>query len=366
MPVISFALTILGLLLALCLFKRLRFLSKQDQTSVPFPTVSVVIPARNEERSLDTLLKSLAQQRIPIHEIICVDDASEDRTSEVAKNYGVKLIRIDTKPAGWLGKSYACHIGAEAASGELLCFVDADVEFDADAFEALLTLQKRHELVSVQPKHMTKRNYEQLSLLFNLVAAASLGSTFPFGSKYPGLFGPVILLPKTVYEAVGGHEAIKGARVDDVRLGVNLKKAGVRSFSCLGGDLIRFRMYPEGLKSLQEGWTKNIATGAAKSSFAFILIVVLWISALIRIPLELGYGLAAANWFAVTAYVILYIVAALELCWAAGKVGQFKRRTAVLYPLPLLFFLGIFLLSLYKKLAARPIYWKGRDISTVD
>ena len=105
----------------------------------PTPTVSIIIPARNEEHNLPTLLRSLAAQSVKPHEIIVVDDGSTDRTAEVARQLGATVIASQPLPDGWRGKTWACHQGAQAATGELLLFVDADTWFEPDGLARVLS-----------------------------------------------------------------------------------------------------------------------------------------------------------------------------------------------------------------------------------
>ena len=103
-----------------------------------FASVSVIIPARNEEHNLPTLLRSLASQPAKPREIIVVDDGSTDRTAEIARQLGATVIASQPLPDGWRGKTWACHQGAQAATGELLLFLDADTWFEPDGLARIL------------------------------------------------------------------------------------------------------------------------------------------------------------------------------------------------------------------------------------
>ena len=367
MTIINGVLLVLGVLSGWLLFMRLRFLKQnQPANATPFQ-ISVVIPARNEADTLPGLLSDLAAQDYPLHEIICVDDASDDATAQTATRYGAQVLRLEEKPAGWLGKSYACHRGAQRASGTTLLFLDADVRLAPDGVRTLINnLHHSGGVLSVQPKHITEKWYEQLSLFFNLIAAAALGADIPFAKRTAGVFGPVILLPKAVYVETGGYEAVKGSILDDISLGRNLEEHGVQPCTCLGGNTIRFRMYPQGLASLREGWTKNFATGAAKSTASFFVFIALWVAALCRVPMQLVASLVRANAAAALLYGAVYGLLVVLLYTAARKVGRFKPLAICLYPVCLVYFVWIFLCSLYKKIFNKPVRWKGRDITLED
>jgi cellulose synthase/poly-beta-1,6-N-acetylglucosamine synthase-like glycosyltransferase len=89
-----------------------------------YPSVSVIIPARNEEKSLPILLASLREQVYTPEEIIVVVGPSEDKTVEVAERSNVKVIRLEPTPEGWVGKPWACYQGALAAKGDILVFLE--------------------------------------------------------------------------------------------------------------------------------------------------------------------------------------------------------------------------------------------------
>jgi len=91
------------------------------------PTISIIIPARDEEKNLQLLLKDLQAQSVKPLEIICVNDDSSDGTAQVAESFSATLINLHNKPDGWTGKTWACQNGADMAAGSLLLFLDADV-----------------------------------------------------------------------------------------------------------------------------------------------------------------------------------------------------------------------------------------------
>jgi 4,4'-diaponeurosporenoate glycosyltransferase len=94
--------------------------------SISYPSISVIIPSRNEENTLPNLLRSLEGQLSSEDEVIVVDDHSEDRTKAVAEKSGVKVLESLPTPEGWIGKTWACSQGVRMASGEILVFLDAD------------------------------------------------------------------------------------------------------------------------------------------------------------------------------------------------------------------------------------------------
>jgi 4,4'-diaponeurosporenoate glycosyltransferase len=175
--IIELAVVVIGFMAAAVLFYRIPKLPEAEAPAQSTPAVSIVIPARNEEKNLDLLLRDLTLQTLRPLEIICVDDASEDRTAEVARAYGVRVLSVKDKPEDWTGKTWACQQGAEAAGGNLLLFLDADVRLGRRGLEKLMSARRKSGgTISVQPYHRTEKNYEQLSLVFNLVQIAANGT----------------------------------------------------------------------------------------------------------------------------------------------------------------------------------------------
>lgn len=174
--------------------------------------ISVIIPVRNEEENLALLLEDIKYQSMPLFEVICVDDNSEDATAEVAESFNVTLISVHDKPDDWTGKAWACQVGANKANGKLLLFLDADVRLHPDAIGILVgNHQKFNCALSVQPYHKAKKAYEQLSLFFNLILIAANGVGLFFSIKNIGLFGPVILIGPLLFLQYSGYRSFNKA-----------------------------------------------------------------------------------------------------------------------------------------------------------
>lgn len=364
---IEFLLVLAGLALSPFLFRRFPTPGEQDRSTrtnadAGEPDLSVVIPARNEEASLPLLLSDLAQQTVRPREILVIDDESLDGTARVAREGGATVLSLAGKPEGWVGKSWACQRGADAAAGEWLLFLDADVRLGPDAVERLAAeCDEDGETLSVQPWHAMERPHEQLSLFFNLVQAAANGLCLPKG-RPSGLAGPVILIRRLEYGSVGGHEAIRGSIVDDMALGERLRRAG-RPFRVLLGDRgLSYRMYRDGLRTLLQGFVKNQSAGAARIPWDLLLATFLWITSCTSVPYQWIRALAGLDLAWLVVYSVLYPAWVLELRRIARRFGTFGWPTLAAYPLALLAFHGVFVVSLAKRVLRRPVTWKGRRI----
>lgn len=359
---------LLGLVASWLLFYRFPGLEQGDLQEVSNQRLrlSIIIPARNEEKNLALLLADLQNQTYQIHEIICIDDGSTDHTASIVRDYRATLITATPKPDGWLGKAWACQQGGEAASGELLLFLDADVRLSPTGLGKLLkAYQKNGIVVSVMPYHRLEKSWEALSLFFNCLQMGANGLGLPPGFKASGgvgLYGPVILIDRGDYQAVGGHAAIKASIVDDVALGEKLRDKAIPFALFLGDQDVAYRMYGGGLRDLIDGWTKNQAAGVAKTPLFLIGLVFFWITAGASAPLYLVLSLVWQQWHWSVIMAVCYGIWVLELNRIARRIGSFPAISILFYPLSLLFYLVIFLRSLVKKIFGRPVIWKDRKI----
>jgi 4,4'-diaponeurosporenoate glycosyltransferase len=334
--------------------------------------VHVVVPARDEAHQIGRLLDELCDPDDPTslpERIVVVDDHSTDGTAEVAAAHdGVQVVQSPSLPEGWTGKSWACATGVQhvvaqgAGPDDVLVFLDADVRIGRAALAAIVARRdERGGLVSVQPFHETRRPYEQLSSLFNVVAM--MGTAVGGRRTDPtGAFGPVLVTSRSDYELAGGHGAVATEVVEDLAMARRYREVGLGVAAFAGGASVRFRMYPGGLGQLAEGWTKNFATGAGATPLPRLASIVLWITALGSAAIALLDGLVGAA--ALSTGVVLYAAFALQLIVMFGQVGRFGVTTAVLYPVPLLFFLAVFVHSLWRTHVRHSVTWRGRAIST--
>ena len=333
------------------------------------PSISVIIPARNEEHALPNLLNSLSGQLSGKDEVIVVDDHSEDNTKEIAQNSGVKVLESLPTPEGWIGKTWACYQGASIASGEILVFLDADTILEKNGLKNIVeTYVEKDGVLSIQPYHKMRDLYEQLSAFFNIIVMAGIGTFSVLGRRIKpiGLFGPAVIMKKQYYVDSGGHEKVKGEILDDVSLGAELQKEGME-LNCLGGkNTIAFRMYPNGIKELINGWSKGFAMGAVKTSTPLLILIVLWIAGSIGTARGLIEAVIATNNVQIAISGSLYILYAAQIYWMLLRIGNFKFYTALFYIISVAFFVVVFTYSFVRSFIVRSVKWKGREISLMN
>jgi 4,4'-diaponeurosporenoate glycosyltransferase len=330
------------------------------------PRLSVLIPARNEASTLTHLLAALAQQRCRPDEVMVIDDHSTDGTAALAIQQGqalpLRVIQPPPLPAGWCGKTWALHHGVQASTGAVLVFLDADTEPGPEFLQRLLAWHQRlGGLVSVQPYHRTEKPYEQLSVLFNLVGLMAV----PLGPACGVAFGPAMLTSRADYDRSGGHAAVANKVVEDWFLAHCYERVGLPVSACIGDGQLAYRMYPGGLGDLVRGFDKNFATAAGEVRWPWMLAVLLWLSGLFWaawcLPAALlGWPLVGPASVAFNA--VVYAAYALQLLLLTRRVGRFSWINLV-FPIPVLFFLGVFLLAILNLERGR-VLWKGRTFTT--
>ncbi|MBF0430451.1 MAG: glycosyltransferase family 2 protein [Fibrobacteria bacterium] len=322
--------------------------------------VSVIIPARNEEKRLPALLNTLSHQSVSPGEIIVVDDDSEDNTAEIAAKFNASIVRIEDKPVGWNGKSFACWTGAQKSSGELLLFLDADTELEPDGLARILSEHSNEGgLISVQPWHITRKPYEQLSAFLNIIVMAGLNTFTVLGKRLSpaGSFGPCIMCSREDYFSTGGHEAVKAEILEDIPFGRNFLKKG-KPVNCYGGrNTIKFRMYPDGLADLIGGWSKSFAAGASHTRPFITILVAVWVSGAFTAASQLIFAPSLAG-------LLMYACYVLQIYLLQKYAGNFGRFTALLYPVSIAFFVFISIKSLITTFVFKTVTWKGRPVHT--
>uniref|UniRef100_A0A7C4Y3V8 Glycosyltransferase family 2 protein n=1 Tax=candidate division WOR-3 bacterium TaxID=2052148 RepID=A0A7C4Y3V8_UNCW3 len=322
--------------------------------------ISCIIPARNEEKNLPILLESLKKQSIKPYEIIVVDDNSSDRTGDIALEYGAILVKNGEPPENWTGKVWALWNGYLKSTGDILIFLDADVRLQKDAISTLLYLREKNKgVISVFPYHYTERFYEKFAILFNILGSFTF--TSPFEKNKGDMCGAVIVARREDYEKVDGHRSVSSDVVEDFSLGRVFEENGIPADTYLGYKTISFRMYPDGLKSLIEGFTKNTAKGAVSISFATFLLLIFWFSGLFGSGFKLVLQILRRD-FSFNTDILFYLLYTFQLIFLGRYTGNFGFILPLFHFLPSTFFLFVFINSIYRYYIRGEVFWKGREI----
>ena len=358
MFLIAFVFCGLGLACGMFLLRSIPLCPTSPLASPHF--ISVIIPARNEENNLPRLLECIRSSLLIAPEVLVVDDESTDDTAAVAARAGATVLSGSPLPVGWTGKTWACAQGAAEAQSNLLLFLDADTWFSPDGLARVLAAWEQHSqeriALSILPFHTAIKPYEKLSLFFNLLSAFGAGGFGTVGKSR--LFGQCLLISRDLYDACAGHTAVRSRILENLAMADHLESIGARCV-CLGGrGTLNVRMFPEGIGQLCESWTKAFADGAAASHPTVLKLAVAWLSALCTIVL-LAF---VVPWPLRASVTLLYFVASAQVYWFARQIGTFGVITALLFPVPLFFFFGLFTVSLTNRMLRRQVSWRGRQV----
>jgi chlorobactene glucosyltransferase len=358
---ISFALLIMGITVFsnLIFFPRLKVDSPEAQ-----PFISVLIPARDETAVIAHTVEQVLAQTYPHFELLLLDDHSSDGTGTLAKQAAqgdarFRLLPGASLPQGWLGKNWACHQLAQAARGDLLLFLDADVQLQPQALMALTALQKRTNagLLTIFPTQIVHSWAERLVVpLINfdiLVYLPVVPVHYTSWSAFAAANGQCLLFTRLAYQKSGGHAAVKDNVLEDVALARRVKKAGLRLRMADGNRLVCCRMYSGGWPQVRDGFAKNILAGHG-NSILFLLISTFFHGLVFVFPWV--WWIFDGGWLAL----LLGLIGVLLRVLTAIFTHQ-RLLDALLMPLSVILMTRIALQSLvwhYKGEAT----WKGRNI----
>ncbi len=345
------------------------------------PLISVCVPARNEARNIGRCVEALLAQTYPNFEIIVLDDRSTDSTPEIlsglsASDSRISVISGSELPPGWAGKPHALTQAAAAARGEWLCFVDADTFVTPDALAAVYAkaIETNADLFTIMTRQIMLTFWER-AVLPLVMLALSVGFS-PRKVNDPRrkdaiANGQFIFIKRSVYEAVGGHAAIKGSIVEDKDLAVLVKGKGYRLVVADGRQVASTRMYTS-LAEMWEGWTKNIYLGLRDDRGLLLLGVFgafLAFTAALLLPAWVIWGVVlTVAGSSLEGSVVLIEALALWgylIYWRilASRGMGIPSWYALTTPLGAGVFAAMMLTSAWNVLSGKGVTWKGRTYS---
>ncbi len=326
--------------------------------------VSAVIAARNEEADLPGCLDSLIAQDYPDLEILVVDGGSTDGTREVARARAprVRLLEEPPLPAGWVGKNWACHLGASAASGEYLLFTDADMHYGPETVRRSVEWAEAEgaDLVTLAPRIETVGFWEKVVLPFYTQMVLTYFRTPRVNranSRAAMANGQYTLVRRAAYDAVGGHARIRGAVLEDVRLAQELRSKGRRLRVAWAPELLTTRMYRD-RHEMFEGLLKNVHglrfSAARQTGFLVALVGLFWLPlGLLPLGIALHDPLVAG-----VGAVLAALLFVKHVAFTAGARGP--AAYGLLFPVAVGFYVVLVGASIRRGVARRPLLWKGR------
>ena len=241
-------------------FTKTPYLDKFENSSNQFPKVSIILPARNEEKFIGKCLESFVNQDYTNYEIMAIDDSSDDKTWEIIEKYAKKSdkvvpIKAATKPDGWMGKNWACMEGFKRASGDLLLFTDADTTYSKKVLSLAVAhlLSEKLDVLTVIPRLLCLDNITKITLPMLSTFLHSRYSALNVNNPKKGIgyfFGSFFIIKKEVYEKIGTHEKVKHEIIEDGALGKITKESGFR-LKMVRGEHLLDAVYS---RSSQEMW----------------------------------------------------------------------------------------------------------------
>jgi len=333
------------------------------------PALTVIIPARDEEKDLEQALQSVLSQSELELRVIVVNDHSSDRTGSIADAMAaadsrVTVIHNPELPAGWLGKCNAMQQAAALTTSDLLLFTDADIVHEPGCFiRAVCELERdRLDFLSLFPRMDFISLWENIilpALIAGLSELITPGVNDPQSPKAMGA-GAFLLVTSQAFRAAGGFEPIKHAMADDVALARLLKHSGCRTAFHGAEEWLHVRLY-KGNRHAFWGMTKNILIALEgrfwQAPLYFALPVFVYWTPIFCFGAGVAEGDAALVAAATATYGIQYAV-----LWSGRKLLRFHRARALLFPLVVVPVIGCLSRALYLYFRKGAVHWRGRTI----
>ncbi|HWZ51561.1 MAG TPA: glycosyltransferase family 2 protein [Granulicella sp.] len=329
----------------------------------PAPTLTVIVPACNEEAHVAAALLSLIAQDYPNLDILAINDRSSDQTGAILDALAaqhptrLRVLHITELPAGWLGKTHAMALAARNTTSDYLLFTDADVLFTPDALRRSVSylVKSGGDHLVTYPSLIIRRWDEAVVLGF--IQVSSLWGARPWRVSDPRArrdaigVGAFNLVKHSAYEQVGGFEALRMEVVEDLGLGRRLKADGFAARLAFGRGLVNIH-WASGALGLAHVLTKNIFS-ALRFRISLVLVACLWLLAFCVAPF-------AALWIELLRLPALIILLAVTLEYRAmSRQSGIAPWNALLMPFGALLLVYALLRSMLVTLVQGGIRWRG-------
>jgi glycosyltransferase involved in cell wall biosynthesis len=328
-----------------------------------WPSISIVVAARNEEESIEKATQSLLQQEYPKYELIVVNDRSTDRTGQILGNLQqahseLNSITIEELPTGWLGKCNALHQGAKAATGDWLLFTDADVSMRPDTLKVTIdyALAEKADHVTMAPQcempsWLLRAFVATFAFFFKLhVKPAQISN--PRSKSHVGI-GAFNLVRRDVYLAIGGHEPIRLRPDDDLKLGKLLKSKGYHQRFANGVGLISvpwYRSIGEMTRGLEKNSFAGIDYSISKWIAANVIVLTLFVLPFLLLLVTHGWSF----WVTVASCALILLMGVFN----SVKSG-YRLDHGLFFPIGCLLFLFVFNRAVILTFWRKGIVWRN-------
>ena len=360
-------------------FRDTPYLDRFEKKEHANPKVSIILPARNEERFIGKCLESLLDQDYENYEIIAIDDSSDDSTADIIKQYAQKSSKVvhvsaRQKPDGWIGKNWACMEGYKKATGQLLLFTDSDTKHSRKVVSLAVShlLSLNLDALTVIPRMLCLDKWTKITLpaisTFLHTRFSALRVNNP-RKKTGYFFGSFYLIKNETYRAVGTHEGVKSELIEDGALGKKVKEAGFRMRMIRGEHLVEavwardFDTLWNALKRLMIPLylqTQGIAVGIF---FAVLFLLFMPFPFLIYSAMFFSVTESFSLLFAVSilASILIYVAAIIET-----RELLLKQKYALLAPVGSFIVVCGFLSGILQANSKNAVSWRGREYAMRD
>ncbi|MGC8638952.1 MAG: glycosyltransferase [Isosphaeraceae bacterium] len=340
------------------------------------PAVSVLIPARNEEKAIAAALTSALENEGTDLEVVVLDDQSDDRTAAIveemaAADHRLRLVRSPELPDGWCGKPHACWLLAREARHPLLLFLDADVRLARDAIARMATFISDigADLASGIPRQQTVGILETLLIpLIHFVLLGFLPLHRMRQDPRPSLgagCGQLFIVRSDAYRRCGGHSLVRGTLHDGLKLPRAFRAAGLKTDLFDATDAATCRMY-QSSREVWLGLARNAREGLAAPPLIVPMTLVLLGGQVSPLPLLI---LALASWprpwpmFQVGLVAVSTLAAFLPRVIAAIRFRQ-SLTSVAMHPIGVVLLIAIQWFAFFRDALGRPSTWRGRAYRT--
>ena len=360
-------------------FTKTPYLDRFKNSSNQTPKVSIILPARNEEKFIGKCLESFVQQDYTNYEIISVDDSSTDKTWEIIEKYAksnekIIPVKAKSKPNGWMGKNWACMEGFKHANGDLLLFTDADTRYSEKVLSLSVShlLSEKLDVLTVIPRLLCLDNITKITLPMLSVFLHSRYSALNVNNPKKGIgyfFGSFFIIKKEVYEKIGTHEKVKHEIIEDGALGKITKESGF-ALKMVRGEHLLDAVYS---RSQQEMWNglQRLMVPLYHQNKSYAVGVFFAVLFILFIPIPfLIYSLIFVSPNDYTSFLPLFLSAIFSTCsiftaaFMETRMGlNLKSVFGLLAPIGSLIVTCGFLSGILQANKSSAVSWRGRKYS---